>query len=72
MEAGLEVGEGGAGGGWKGGDGGSGWKERVASTEKWSLREQPRSGCRIIMPTLARSTLQVPPRAVASPELAKM
>jgi hypothetical protein len=54
------------------GGGGAGWKERVDSTEKWSLREQPSSGCRIIMPTFACSTFQVPPRAVASPELANM
>jgi hypothetical protein len=52
--------------------GGEGWKESVASMEKWSLREQPSSGCRIIMPTFACSTFHVPPTAVASPELVNM
>ena len=50
----------------------SGWKARVASMEKWSLREQPRSGCRIIMPTATLLVVQPPPRAWVSPVLAKM
>ncbi len=47
--------EGGRGGGGGGGlDVGE--RERVASTEKWSLREQPREECRSVMPTRADST----------------
>lgn len=34
------------------------WRRRVASTEKWSLREHPRSGWRVSMPTRTSLTTQ--------------